>query len=112
MLHAEPLVCLVLEPADQELLSREVTLPAMRVVLDPDRATSAIDRAWPRLGLRGLAITSARYEAGKSCLVAYMLETPDGRQPAYIKVTADPAPCVDVSDVCRCSVKTSELTAQ
>ena len=71
----------------------------MRVVLDPDRATSAIDRAWPRLGLRGLAITSARYEAGKSCLVAYMLETPDGRQPAYIKVTADPAPRVDFSDV-------------
>lgn len=60
--------------AEVNLITRDADLPGLKLVLNPDRLRTTLQRQSPRVHLGEIYSTYLRYRPGKHCLVAYRLQ--------------------------------------
>jgi aminoglycoside phosphotransferase (APT) family kinase protein len=80
----------VLSPADADVVRRDVALPGLGTLLDPERFAHALRRARPRLACRGAVLVQLRYQPRSKCLAAFRVETDGGALDVYAKTRAGP----------------------
>ncbi len=68
----------MLSNPDHQLVARDGKLPGLALLLDEDRALSALHSAWPEHRFETLATTYLNYKPGVRCLVGYLVQAPDG----------------------------------
>ena len=73
----------VAHAADEALIRREVDLPGLGLVFDPDRVRDRLASLWPEAGVTAVRAVYTRYKPRTSCIVSYRVATRDGELDVY-----------------------------
>ena len=65
-------------PGDEALIRREVELPGLGLVLDPERVRDRLASLWPEAGVSAVRAVYLRYKPRTSCIVSYRVATSGG----------------------------------